>query len=364
MATALLALWSLPAQAGGFANPDLSASAAGMSNAVVAGISDASAAAYNPAAIAWQEGVKVMGGTGMHYRNSAVELAGGLHPNTTKDVNSKDIHLLWMPHGSNLGISASLTTPYLGNNDFTPIFPATSSIDLRVRRTMVDAIYAVSSNLALSAGADWYWTTADLNRPAQSFHGSDKAGFGGHLSLLWKPAPFWSAGMVVRSGARLKLTGAGNSSLRLDLPDQLTLGVSHDLYDAFRLEADLDWTRWSTMKSLNVLAGGAVSQANPLNLRDSFTVMVGGAWYWRPHAQVRIGYAYDQGANRKGAFQPIVADQPGHRVSIGGGADAFGLHLDLAYAYTFSAKQTATGTYAGVYHDRRQTLSLAVSKVF
>jgi long-subunit fatty acid transport protein len=365
VATALLALWSLPAQAGGLANPDLSTSGSGLANAVVAGVSDVSAAAYNPAAIAWQEGVKVMIGTGMHYRNSSVERAGGLHPNYNKDLNSKDFHALWMPHGSSLGISASLTTPYLASNDFRGLFTGVSSSDIRVRRTMVDAVYAINSNLAIAPGVDWYWSTADINRAGQSFRGSNKSGFGGHLGILWKPAPLWNVGAMLRSGARIKLSGTANSTMQLNLPDQFTLGVSHDMYDALRFEMDVDWTRWSTMKDLNVhAANGAVTQANNLNLRDSFAVMASATWWWRPDTQVRFGYAYDQGANRKSALQPIVADQPGHRLSLGAGADMFGLHLDAAYSYTFFAKQSASGAYAGIYHERRQVLSLALSKVF
>ncbi len=63
--------------AGGFAQPDQSASAAGVANAFVATADDASALAYNPAGIAWQSGISATAGLRMGFRDSSVVLPAG-----------------------------------------------------------------------------------------------------------------------------------------------------------------------------------------------------------------------------------------------------------------------------------------------
>ena len=42
----------------------------------------------------------------------------------------------------------------------------------------------------------------------------------------------------------------------------------------------------------------------------------------------------------------------------------FGLHMDLAYSYTFQPKKTVTGSFAGTYRDRHHSLAFSVSKRF
>jgi long-subunit fatty acid transport protein len=77
-----------------------------------------------------------------------------------------------------------------------------------------------------------------------------------------------------------------------------------------------------------------------------------------------VGYAYDQGANRSAGFNPVIADQDGHRISLGAGGEAYGIHLDIAYIYTYYTKKTVTGAFAGTYRDRKQAVSFSVSRIF
>jgi len=353
------------AQAAGFSNPNMSASGLGVSNAVVASADDVSAAAYNPAAIAWQDGIQAMLGIDMQYRHSSVKLGTAVGSNRGGAGNPPHLYASWMPHDGSVGLSLAYNTPYELDNNWALAFPASAgNAKAKFNRLSLDVVYAVSSTLAVSAGPDWYLSTIDMTLPGQSFSGKDKAGFGGHLSAKWKLAPTWSVGAMARLGSNIKFSSAAGQALTVKLPDELTVGVAHDIADTVRLELDAAWSRWSRLKSLNVMSGATVLQNHAMSMRDSLTVMAGATWFWRENSQFRFGYAYDQEANKSAAFNPVIADQTGHKASLGAGGDMFGFHADLAYAYTFYPKRTVTGIYAGTYRDRRHSLALSVSKRF
>ncbi len=358
-----------PARAGGFEQPNQSASAAGVANAFTAAASDASALLYNPAGMAWLSGVSVMGTAQTDYRNSAVATATLDAPNNGSDPFTGAFCATWTPLQSRLSAGFGFSPLYLINNDWSVAFPggagSTAGITkLTVDHASFDTAYALSSSLAIGLGADWYLTRATLTQGTNNFKGNDFTSFGGHASLMWKPYTGWSLGAMLRSGARVNISGGAGQQLSFKLPDSVRVGMARDFADVWRLETDLKWTRWSALKNMNVSQAGAIVQPNALNLRDTITVMAGLTWSWRENTQFRIGYAYDQGANRTQGFNPIMADQDGHRISLGAGGDLFGMHMDLAYQYGFYSKQSATGPFAGVYRDRRQSLLFSVSNTF
>jgi len=352
------------AQAAGFASSGLSASGLGVADAVVAGAGDVSAAAYNPSGLAWQNGMQVMLGMNVQFRNSSVKRGTNIAPNTGGAGNLNHLYFSWMPRESNLGLSLAYNRPFEVENSWSTAFAGTGRTVLSMDRLSLDAIYRLNSDMAFSVGGDWYLSKATMTQPGQSFSGTGKKSFGGHASMKWKLAPLWSVGLMARLGSKIKLTDAANRSMDIKLPDEFTVGVAHDMADAFRLELDGNWSRWSKLKNLNVLSGATVVQSNVLDMKDSLSLMAGLTWFWRENSQFRFGYAYEQGANSDTAFHPAISDQTGHKLSLGAGGDLFGIHMDLAYAYTFYPKSTVTGTYAGTYRDRRQSVALSLSKVF
>jgi long-subunit fatty acid transport protein len=365
----ILALFaaSSPVHASGFYQANQSAAAAGVANAFVATANDASAIMYNPSGLAWQDGTSIAAGVLLNYRNNSVKIPGGIAPNRSEEPTVGQLYMGWMPHDGRLGFGFGFAPLYQVNNTWGSPFGVSPSgtTKISVDHASFDAFYAVSSTLAIGVGADWYLTRASLTQGAVTFKGKDYAGFGGHVSALWKPAPTWSVGAMLRSGSRVSLSGNVNETLKIKLPDMLTLGVAHDFADVWRLEGDVSWSRWSTLKDLNVVTNaGTVSQANTLNLRDTLKAALGLTWTWRENTQFRFGYAYDQGANKSAGFNPVLSDQDGHQLSIGAGGALSGMHVDLAYSYTFFANKAATGAYAGTYRDRRQAIMLSVSNRF
>ncbi len=358
------------AQAAGFEQPNQSASAASVANAFVATANDASALIYNPAGMAWLSGVSVMGTAQLDYRDSSVATPTGNAPNNGTEPFSGSIYATWTPLDGRLAAGIGFSPLYVANNDWATAFPGTAGrsasgvTKLTVDHTTVDFVYAINSDLAIGGGGDWYITRATMTQGAKSFQGNDFTTFGGHASLMWKPMPAWSVGAMFRSGARVSMSGQANDSLSFKLPDYVSAGISHDFADVWRLEADAKWTRWSALKNMNIVKGGVITQPNAMNLRDTLTVMAGLSWAWRESTRFSVGYAYDQGANRSLNFSPVIADQDNHRISLGAGADLFGMHVDVAYQYVYYSKKTVTGPFAGVYKDRRQSLMMSVSSEF
>ncbi len=361
--TISMLLTSTTAYAGGFELPNQSASALGVSNAFVATANDASAIAYNPSGIAWQSGLSVQVGLATPYRDSSVKVAGGIGPNMGTEAMVGSIYAGWAPLDSAWAVGFGFSPLYQINNEWSQAFGAAAgATKVTIDHASLDAVYAINSDLAVGLGGDWYLTRADLTQGGKAFKGHDWASFGGHASLKWKFMPAWSAGLMLRSGSKISMSGAANDQLSFKLPDQVSAGIAHDFADVWRVEVDAKWTRWSSLKNFNVT--GVSAQSNPLSLKDTFSIMTGLTWTWRPNTQFRIGYAYDQGANKAAGFNPLMADQDGHQASLGAGGDLIGMHFDLAYSYTYFTKRTATGTFAGTYRDRRQVFALSVSKHF
>jgi len=346
---------SLSVQAAGFANNDFSASGVGAANAVVAGIADASAASYNPAAIAWLEGVHIQGDFATRFRNSSVKLGAGVQSNTGKAKSVAAMHASWMPHDSDFGLSLAWSRPFLNNTVW-----GGDVTDIQSERLSVDLIYAVSSNLSVAHGVDIYKSKVSMTQAGASFSGTDKASFGVNVGVNWKPAPLWGVGLLLRSGTKAKVK-SGSQSLDLRLPEQATLGVSYDMNDAIRLEADVAYERWSRLKNLNV-QGSTITHTTDLS--DTVAIKTAATWYWLPDTMFRFGYAYEQGANSKSNFQAAIADQAGHTASLGAGGALMGMHIDMAYAYQFHSNKSVTAPVVGQYRDRKQNFMFSVSKAF
>jgi len=364
-----------PASGAALAALDMSAAAAGAGNAFTATADDPTAMHYNPAGLAWQPGVNIAFSGAIRFENQSIKqsAARGTPYNDQTISNLAGLYGNWMPAGSNWGLGIAFDTPYSLNTGWQTAFGGVAkATSIDVLHMGLDSVYALNSSLAIAVGGDWYVAQGDINSATTTFSGQDNASFGGHISVMWHPRPAWALGGMLKSGSSLKLSGtargavAGNASVTVKLPDVARFGVMHVFNDALRLEVDTSWTRWSTLKNLDVV--GSTRELNTLNLNDSFGLMTGLSWFWRENTTLRFGYAFDQAATKDAGYKPRVVDANTHRVSLGAGGDMLGMHFDLAYVYAFSPARTipvaSTSIYDGTYRTRRQSLALSVGKHF
>jgi len=373
----LTGIVSIPeADAAALATPDQAASASGVANAFVATAEDPSAVHYNPAGIAWQPGIGVMFNGTLRSEDQSVQLssASGTPANMATPVNQGSIYAVWMPRDGNWGMGVGLDLPFSANTEWGTSFGGTAKrTSLDVFHLSLDAVYAISSSMAVAFGPDWYGGRIDVDSATTTFHGTDATAVGGHVAWMWHLRPAWSVGAVFRSGATLNLSGdgvgavAGSAETNVSLPDVVQFGIAHDFYDQFKLEFDGSWTRWSTFDDLDVISTGAAgAELNPLSFQDSFSAMVGLTWFWQEHTQFRFGYAFDEAATKNTGFNARVVDANSHRLSLGMGADALGVHFDTAASYVYSPTRTISGSgvFNGRYKQRQISFSLGVTKYF
>jgi len=364
------------ARAAALATLDHSASAAGVANAFVATADDPSAVHYNPAGIAWQPGAGVMFTGALRFQNQSVQLAppGGAPANTQAPTNLGSIYTTWMPRDGDWGMGVGFDLPFSGNTGWGAAFGgAAQRTSLNVSHLSLDAVYAISSSMAVAFGPDWYVGRIDVNSATTTFRGTELTAVGGHIAWMWHPRPTWSVGAAFRSGETLNFSGnasgavTGSAETKVSLPGVVQVGIAHDFYDRYRLEFDGSWTHWSTLTDLNVVGKGAAgAELNPLSLQDSFSAMMGLTWFWQEHTQFRFGYAFDQAATKNTGFNARIVDANSHRLSLGAGTEVFGLHLNAAYSFVYSPTRTITGSapFDGRYTQRLQTLAVSITRYF
>ena len=358
-------LFAATSHAATFVNADITPTAAGSANAVVAGTGHLSDAFYNPSALAWQEGVQAMFVNQTRYRNSSVSVAGVGHDGKTKPSIADAFAISWLPKGSSLGVVASVSKPYAARSNWSAIFPNLGFTDLEAQRYALDGFWRVNNTLGVSVGADIYDTSLRMDSVTTLFSGSDWSEVGGHAGLRWEFMPFWTLGMHYRQGVVAKASNSAGDIAQIQLPDELTIGVSHSWWDDEMLLAlDIKRSNWSALKNINVSNSGTNLQTNLANLRDTTDVMLGATWFWRNNTQLRFGYAYEQGANQADGFQPLLADLTGHKITLGFGGMMSTMHLDVTWTGALYNDLDATGAYAGTYSDDRYSLMFSLSKKF
>ncbi len=352
-------------QAAAFANLDLAPSGAGAANAVVAAADDISAVFYNPAGLAWQEGVQASFGNQTRYRTSRVGVAGVTYDGDIKMAAANTFAFSWLPKGDDWGVAANISTPYGTHANWGAAFPTLGNIDLNMTRYASDVFWRVNNTLGVSAGLDIYDERLSLTSNGSSFSGSSWSKLGVHAGLRWEFMPFWALGVHLRQGASANLSDGAGSSLDITLPDEWNVGLAHNLLDDEMLvELDIKHSTWSSFKDLNVNKNGANTQALAVNFKNTTDVLLGLTWYWRNDTQLRFGYGYEQAANAISNYQPMLSDLAGHRLTAGFGGKTMGMHLDVAYTAMLYPSADAKGAYAGKYSDARYSFMFSLRKRF
>lgn len=353
------------AQAITYTNDDIAPSAAGAANAVVAGAEDLSAAFYNPAGLAWQQGVQAMVGSQSRYRNNNADIGGTTYEGDGNLSDRSIMAIAWLPHDSDVGMAATMSTPFATRTIWGNVFPALGSAYFLQKRYSADGFWRVNNTLGVALGVDILNSQATLDDGTLKFNGANWSQPGGHIGVRWQFQPFWLMGLHVRQGLDSTIQSDAGHKLTLALPDEITLGIAHDLADdEMRLELDIKHSRWADFNDVVISNNGVVNKIIATNFRNTTDLRLGAIWNWRHDTQLRFGYAFEQGANRLDSYQPTFADQNGHKLTAGFGGVMSGLHLDVAYTAMFTPKVDVTGTYAGQYTDRRYSFIFSVTKKF
>lgn len=370
----LLGLMSSSANADGFRNPFQSAAAIAQGNAFAAQADDASAVFYNPAGMTQLPGIQHVGGVelvnvdthfrGLNGRTTENDLGGpfGFPPPLQMffTARPKDLNITWL---GDLTVGFGLQNLF----GFAARYPKDGPLNTAVTEASLPLLdikptvaYRFSDWLSIGIGMDifTFWTGV-VGGAEQKFispglpgipAGSrvritgDGTAVGGNASLLLTPLrnergdPRVNLGLVWRSEADLPLRGnlyvngvkAAKSRSDLHFPDIYTAGLAvwpvRNREREWKLETDVDYVRWNTIKVQEFKFSNGVRLTIPQTWHNSVSVNAGTEYKWLGPAKLprwdlalRAGYIWSQTPVSDRNFSPAFPDSNVHVLSAGVG---------------------------------------------
>jgi long-chain fatty acid transport protein len=204
---------------------------------------------------------------------------------------------------------------------------------------------------------------------------------GYNAGILWQPTPMWAFGVNYRSSTEIKYRGKSEqntgflpsastaSSVSVPFPEFITGGISFRPTPKWNFEFDLDYSKWSEVKSATISSTPFGLPATlTLNLQNSFiyefgvTRQIGNGYY------ASIGYEYSQNSVPNASFNPLIPDS---NLSLGGvGLGHKGQRWDWAAAFQFAygtrnvSGDTTYPTANGHYSTFNKGLNLSATYKF
>lgn len=418
--------------------------ASGMGNAFAAQADDPSALHYNPAGLTQLRGVQMM--VGGLLSGGTTTFTGPTGVTATGDRNGS---LAWPPPGhtyivanlKDLGITAlgemtagvGVTVPFGSltrwpeDGPFRFVTTFTTMPLLDIKPTIA---YRLTRDLSIGLGADIYTFTGligeghaetrfispggPLGTPGAKaeLNGKDTAA-GFNVSLLYTALrngdgqPIANIGLVYRSQATLHLDGAllsngvklQDASTTLVLPQIISGAIAlwpvRNLEREWKLELDVDYVGWKSVRNLDIRLGDGTVIAQPQNWTSTYAVMIGTEYRWLRieslagwEMALRAGYTHQQAQMPDLGFNPGVPSADVHIVSTGlgvfcdgqgsffglascgdlgiGPVKVKGIGLDLSYQTSLYEPRTVVGntgvrtTVNGLYQSMFHTGGISI----
>ncbi len=383
---------SVQAHAGGFFIGEQGARAQGMGGAFTAVSDDPTAAWFNPAGVAFQEGLSGTLNADVIVTNNEFVDTFGFGGPAGRGYKAKRGNF-FIPHGYiaynrddlpvafGLAINApfGLETDWSGSG--APFSSVLAPAPLRAATVTFSRIqmvninpsvaFKVSDTFSLAIGAAYYNVmNADLNNPFFRLGGSG-SGWGMNVAALYKGDRL-SLGASYRSQVKTNLSGVavyplGNppllppgfstsGSTSITFPDMLNLGIAYQVSEALLLSADVDWVNWSTYDRL-VITQPALGPAGTLvavrNWKATVAFRIGMEWSFAENQRIRLGYVFDPTPIDALYFEPRVPGNDRQLFNIGYGyAFDEATSVDLAYSYVRISDRNETGSPVPFYNGK------------
>jgi long-chain fatty acid transport protein len=357
----LLIAFSGAASAAAFQLLEQNASGLGNAYAGSAAVADnASTIYYNPAGMTQlgsgiQLSVGVTGvGPSYEYRDQAGVKSGGDAGGWAAVPNAYMSGQLTKDLFVGLGISApfGLSTEY--DAGWVGAGQAIKS-EIKTININPSIAYRVSDKVSLGFGLNYQKIDAELTNSALRLKGDDSA-WGWNAGALFTLSPAMRVGVSYRSAIKYTLSGNASGALNgaieadVKLPDTFILSVWQQVSDRWEAMGDLSYTRWGTLKSLNV-TGLAVPLSETFNYENSWRFAWGAGYKATDKAKLKFGIAFDRTPVRDEYRSARVPDNNRLWLSLGGqwNAGSYG-KIDLGYAYLYVIDPTISqGALQGKY---------------
>ncbi|HKY72566.1 MAG TPA: outer membrane protein transport protein [Nitrospira sp.] len=352
-----------------------SADAAGQGNAFVAQSDSAAAIHFNPAGLTQVGdiqalfGTALMGGAIQAHNPPGINTRGDfggsvVFPPPSHTYFSANLRTFGWKSLADVTVGLGLTSPYGLSTRFPddgPFNTATTSAALPLLDIKPTVAYRVNNNLSVGVSADIYTFASFLGEghAEQRLISGSMSGIpagaslevngkgttaGVTVSLLYTPLrnadgnPFASIGVVYRSQAVLPLSGSllvdgqkvADASTTLVLPTIYTGGIAiwpiRTREREWKLECDVDWVGWQSMKNLDVRLSTGTTVPQPQQWKSVPVVAVGTEYKWlnpdwlpQWDVALRSGYTHTPNPVPDSTFNPGILSLSSNTISVGVG---------------------------------------------
>ncbi len=410
LATLLMAT----AFAGGYQLNEHGARAVGMGGAFVARASDASAVFYNPAGLAFQKGINLLGGgtfilpsTKFTYRPTGTETkteSSVFFPPNLYGTYAVDDQMVlglgvYTPYGLGTTWPDAMTWPgrYLAVKSSLQTFYINPSIG-----------YKINDELAVGAGVSVVFgsvsmgyhvpTYASLAPPTPSAVDgavnldATATGFNFDIGAIYKPMEGLSLGLSYRSLTKLNFEGdakftnmlalssffpGGTGKATLPMPANLFIGAAYDVMPELTVEADFQFIGWKAYDQLKIelpngpnfpLTGQPLqkSSVSVKNWDDGYMGRVGAEYKYDDQLTLRAGLIMDISPQPPVKTEPMLPDGDRTDLSVGGSYKIDqNLHVDVAYMIVlFAERATNNPALPGTYNSVANLISIDFGYAF
>ncbi|HEY3860595.1 MAG TPA: outer membrane protein transport protein [Verrucomicrobiae bacterium] len=390
-----------PAFGLGLALPDQDAFATARGNAFIATANDPSAIFYNPAGITQLGGFNIS--TGVY---GIVD--GDRYSGPNGGVNSKTIwsaipqfYSTYSLSNYNLTFGLGAFAPYglrMEWPDKAPFVSAGETGDMEYFRGSAIVAWQITPELSVAAGPSFNYSQVDLKeietfdipfaRPGPD--NPDTVNFVNHYrgsatdvgytaGILYHPSEHHYFGLTYRSATEMNYNGHATdlsagypfranvaASADFHFPATLGGGYSYRPNDKWNFEADVNWTDWSSLKTVPLVSSSpGVRAEDTLNFdwSPSWMVDAGVTRYLRNNWRVSGGYIYSENSVPDRNFNPLIPDSDRHIFSIGVGKQCGRFSWDAAYQLAWAPSRTVGGdvTAGGTAGGKYEFLSHALT---
>jgi long-chain fatty acid transport protein len=353
---------------GGFMIPHQTARALSLSNAMTAGVDDASAVYYNPAALSEVVGNNLLL-NGMY-----IGAVSSIENNGREAVNKHDDNFLaslfanYHIPGTDITVGIGTYTPFglatTYERDFTRF--AANRTELRTLYVTPAVSWHPSPIVSVGAGVSFvhasglFSRSLCFNTAACTFvPGAAEAhlrltdttnAFTYNVGLLIKPVDNWKFGFSYRGrtdlrfdDADVKLGGVlGGQKVKADvqplpLPPVINAGAHWQLTPVWGAELVYEYARWSEFKTLKAtFQSGPLPGFNlPQNWKDTSTVRFGSHYSLTKNIELRGGLAIEETPIPNSTQNPSIPDADKLTLNVGIGYKWEKISFDLGYQAVF-----------------------------
>ncbi len=356
--------------AAGFYIPEQGTAAMGQGEAVVARGEDPSTLFHNPAGISGLEGTQLMIGltsirpsTTFTNEGTEVPLAtpqAGVTVGEKTDTRDQWFHLphlyLTHKHPGRVSVGLGITSHFGLGTEWPETWAAryiSYDVDLKMLDFNPNVAVELQPGLTVAAGINYIRSTAELKKKVFAFpapdgdlhlNNADGDGWGYNLGVLFKLNPTNRLGASFRSPVQVEYKGDADftgafmppdTSARTEIrmPPLASFGVANTSLPNLTLEADLQWTGWSTFDSLDVnfTDPAAPDATNAKNWQDVLALRLGGEYRLSDALALRAGYVYDPSPVPGDTVDTLLPDADRQDFSTGLGLKFDNVTLDFAY---------------------------------